>query len=594
MLVVLSAVTLIADYAFAAIPIYPRGFYLTGMIDLSYRDFSSEASTDGRHTIKRETTRFEQRYKLNLSGHIWKPKFALFNAGVTFKHSKIETDTASTNQKNIGYDLNIRFFPYRATTLQVYAAKYDYTTSGETQLSSFDASSRIWGGNLVFARSRNFAVILSYQNWVYSSERFILRPKAPDEDDFFFDDFDGPGLAIIEQKKVPEKIESTRYGITLKGNIKALRSKYTLRYERLNYTNPVNKFTADSLNANINTLIKKDISLITYSSYSDNSISKTFNLNTSMRLNTSRNLTQTYSYEFFQADYNNTKAETSYSNALRAAITYRITSRLLARGDLYYRITKRDGTTNDMGSAGLDYMRPIKNIFNFRSFYRFTMQKSDDTGKDLSEHRFGLRLSTRTLRWAEMYTSYDLNIRDYKRSNSIEHLFIAGMEGRGPGRLVWLMEGKYAILETSGMETAGQAFAGDLFDRQTLADTNAGDYSYYSFTGKISYPFKIRMRVSFSGTYTGGQVGSRALQRVSFDGRISYRIISNMYLVASWLEGHESLEGRPDQTTRIQDIKINYRIRGTFLDLEYRIMNKDNGFSTQESRNLYIKLRRPI
>lgn len=583
------------DYASASIPIYPRGFYLTGMIELSYRDFRSESSREGGHTTRRDRTVFEQNYKLNLSGHIWKPKFALFRAGVTFNNTKNERDNDSTNEKNIGYDLNIRFFPYRATTLQLYAAKYDYDTTGDSKVSSFNASSRIWGGNLVYARSRNFAVILTYQDWAYSSERFVLRPKKPDEDDFFFfDSFDGPQFAVIETKKVPEEIRSTRYGITLKGTVNALRSKYTLRYEHLDYTNPFNKLTAESLSASINTLIKKDISILTYSSYSDNSISKIFTLNTSVRLNTSKNLTQTYSYEFFQADYANPETETSYSNAVRATVTYRVTNRLIARGDLYYRTTKRDGTSDDFGSAGLDYARTVRNTFNIRSFYRFSMFQSDDSGREMSEHRFGIRLSTRTLRRAEIYTSYDFNFRDYRRSNSMEHLFIAGVEGRGPERLVWMMEGRYSLLKAERMESVGQAFTGDFFNRQTLANINAGDYNYYSFTGKVTYPFRIRLRASLSGTYTGGQLGSRSLQRVSFEGRISYRVFTNLYLVAYWTEGHDAVEGRPDMMVRIQNIQINYRIRSTYLDLEYRIMNRDNGFTNQESKYLYMKLRRPI
>ncbi len=606
---------------------YPRGFNLSGVAEITYRQFSSESSSVRSRAS--ESSRFEQKLRLNLHGHIWKPKFAVFTAGVTLRNADFKSRSSDSNSKNIGYDVRLRFFPYRVTSLSLYASKFDYTTDGSSAFSSYDATSKTIGGTLVFAKSRKFIALLNYQKWQYETDRLVTRPERPDEggdpfmDNFYYghdyydDEFEHAPARPIKwvTKRVTERYESTRYGIGFIGLISSVNTHYRINYDNMDYSTPFSKLYSRSLSANVYTVMKKNFSISNLFSYFDNTISKSLSLTSTVRINTVPKLSQTYGYEYYRVSYKDSRQEDSQSQAVRASLHYRFSARLRARADLYYRLTKIDGVSENFGTAGIDYSGPIKDTMNLAAYYRFSAEKSDIERADFNDHRAGFKLSTRTLRWGELYAHYIFSYRIYNMAGkSTQHSLLAGVKGRGPGRLTWNLENEYSYRETTGYTYRIPVPEGYPYDMGDYYDYYTGYFDYFdtddeegreyvvrgmktqynTVKGRISYPFSRVVRLHSSSSYTFGTAGSRNYQRFAFQGRINYNILRNLSLHAWWMEQLTDSEGFRKRRVSTQNLEIEYRLRKLFVSLDYRIVTTDSGLSELKTKYLFLRVRRPI
>ncbi|MBI5043273.1 MAG: hypothetical protein HZC10_05475 [Nitrospirae bacterium] len=102
---------------------YAQGFSWSGMIELSFRE-RIERSNTGDSIVKTDQKTFQQRYFLNLNGHIIDPRFAIFSIGTTFTHTWDELNDADSRTKDYGYNISTTLFPQRFFPLTLYTNRF--------------------------------------------------------------------------------------------------------------------------------------------------------------------------------------------------------------------------------------------------------------------------------------------------------------------------------------------------------------------------------------------------------------------------------------------------------------------------------------
>ncbi|MBE0427439.1 MAG: hypothetical protein IBX72_12455 [Nitrospirae bacterium] len=587
---------------------YPKRFRFTGLIELTYRDYSIESSYYG-YKSKSGWTSFEQRYKLGLKGYIYHPKLVTFSTSVTFRKEK--ADEISGNEwstKDINYDLLASFLPTRPVSLDLFALKTDSTIEG-WGAAPYDIASNFYGARLRYASRKYPSVRLEYNHWDYTIERekgFIVSDN--DHDHFFFF---GKRELIIEKKIVKEKTSIDRFSANINGLVKAINTRYNITGDLSDYVSPLRSYKGKNLTTNTYTTIKKENMLSTSFQYSDIDIIKLKRFATNLRLSPIGRLHHSYEYEYFTSE---TEREKTDSHTISNYLRYRFSRMIFGTAQLRYRFGKRDGVREDSYyvNTGLNYGRSIRD-FDLTSYYKFSLSKDERRGEyKYMENSLGIGLSTRKFRLGRIYSNYDISFRKFDFSykaleasdmiseeiSFIEHRIRAGINGKGPGRAYW------------NIEAEGRIFDSEMKDHRTgfwLGEQHwAEKIRHYTLTGDIGYPVGQRGLAILKASYTTGKTNSENVERYYYEGRINYRLLKNLNVLAWWREefrnkgwwaGLPTVErGRREFGWKIREyqIELYYLLHRIKISMEYNAYRSEEGPFSTEYKRLFVKLSRPF
>jgi len=166
---------------------YLKKFRLTGLVELSYRDYSVSSTYRGRKS-ESGLSSFEQRYKLGLQGYVYHPKLVTFSTSVTFRKEKTDFDSGGGERdaKDINYNFSATFLATRPVSMDVYGSRTDSTIEG---VAPYDITSNYYGTRLYFRHRKYPSVRLEYNHWDYTIEREkSFRVRVDEEDDDEEDD----------------------------------------------------------------------------------------------------------------------------------------------------------------------------------------------------------------------------------------------------------------------------------------------------------------------------------------------------------------------------------------------------------------------
>lgn len=562
---------------------YPK-YRFYGLIELTYLDYST-ARTDDEQKLKSEASSFQQRYKLGAVGFIIHPKLALYSADVTFRHATTKQgngEDSKATERELGYSLFMRLLPQRPYSLDVYASRSTGTVSSEPA-EPYDITSNTYGltlrlslKDLPFLKSKKAAprngngndrlqedlpsVTLQYNHWDYDSDRSSGRA------------------------------ETDRYGIDIKGRVKAIRTRYGLVYEFVDYSRPGRSYDSQYLRATTDTILSRGKSLLTTSfQYASVDISRYANFTAELSLTPTERFSHDYSYAYYHFETGPAKSD---SHNVRGTWGYTFTNRIFGRGTAFYGITTSDGEREDgFGTAAALHYGADLNSLDFSSTYRFAYRDMSEAG-EVIENNLELGLRTRKLKWGTIYSNYSFTHQTTSNQGKlIEHIFRTGVRGRGPGRAFWNVEGEYDHL-TNDMDGALIILPGG---PEALGILGAGKTSFYSLTAEAGYPLGRRGLVTVKGNYTSGTADSKDFSRYYYEARLNYRLLRNLAFVGWFREGLDRrIETAFDRKVREYEGRLYYRLRRVFLSAEYKRWTTEEGPVTTEVRRLYLKLTRPI
>ena len=587
---------------------YMKRFRFTGLVELTYRDYSVSSTYRGRKSESGWTS-FEQRYKLGLQGYVYHPKLMNFKTSVTFRKEKADRESGGNyDQKDINYDFSASFLATRPVSLDVYGLKTD-TTIERVTTSPYDITSNSYGARLSFSRRKYPSVMLEYNHWDYTIER-QKGFRVMDED--FFDDEDEGGL-IVEKKRVKEKTSSDRFSLKLKGYLKSINTHYNITGYLSDYESPFRKYKGKHLTANTYTVIKKENLVSTHFNYTDIDIFKLTRFATNARLSPIGRLHHSYGYEYLTSSTDRERIDShTVSNYLR----YTFSKLIHGTARFRYTFGKRDGVSEDSYdiSTGLHYGRFLGD-FDFTSYYKFNLSKHERYGEYyFMENFLGVGLSTRKFVWGKIYSNYDITSRKYdfnssfnkpedsdrlqEKANSLEHRIRVGINGRGPGRAHWGMEAEAIIFDSELNDHRGGFWYGE--------ELWADKIRHYTISGDISYPVGRKGVATVRAGYTTGTTNSEPVEKYYYEGRLNYRLFKNLNLLAWWREEWRNKgwwAGTPTVESRRRDfgwkvrehqIELYYLLYKTTLSLEYNVFWSEEGPLTTEYKRLYVKLSRPF
>lgn len=181
--------------------VYPTRFSFDGLVELTYKNYDISVSSGNRTTSSSYST-FEQKYRIGLQGFVYNPRLLVFWSHITYSDELIpkSKDTQKTDSKNVQYDLSAVFLPYRPVTLTMFATRYDYSFRGIT-FSDTDIHLNEYGAFLT-SFSKNLPAV-----------RF----------EYYHQDVTSSTL-----KNSSQKSETTRYWLNIHGNLKFIKTQYTL------------------------------------------------------------------------------------------------------------------------------------------------------------------------------------------------------------------------------------------------------------------------------------------------------------------------------------------------------------------------------
>lgn len=579
-----------------------KPFRLTGIIQLIYRQYTTE-TTNQTGTLKSESNEWEQLYKLRAEGYIWKPKFAVFKAEVSYLGRDSEYDYASADYKektkSISYYASLQFFPRRPISLSLFAMQIDTTRENGY---SFDTPSKGYGGSLVIARRKwPVNIMLSYNHWDYTAERFVTLREEPGGEDNWDDwgdwndgggyddwgDWDDNAFPQYKTVLIKDKRERDSYKLKLTGHIKKYRTRFNASYELIRQKAFALDNTIQIISLNTWTLIKKNWPLSTQFLYQGMDFYDLWSFRAFTTLPRIKNLSHSYSVEFMEAKY---KASEWSSNEIknssygvRALYTYTITHRFRIRGDLFYRHAKRNEEKVDYYSIGLDYSRPIKGLqlsASYDFFYRNSSVK--DT---YYQNSLYVDISTTKLKWGRIFSKYNFILRNYSQGETYETYLILGTEIRGPGKAHTTFEGEYYYAQSEGNNLLSNTYYEPI-------SKNSRTYMHYALSGTIFYSPWKKLQCSSSVRYYN-TIEPGDYTRFAYEFRVNYSILRNLYLSSFWKEEYTS-SNSTDMQSRYYGININYRYRQVFLNLEYNIYESEDDWTDTNVHTLFVRLSRPI
>jgi hypothetical protein len=595
---------------------YPK-YRFTGLIEFVYRDYTTTSKNNGR-SIESGWTSFEQRYRLGLKGYIYHPKLITYSASITYVKDKTDYERGGErDSKNINYYYAASILKTLPVSLDVYGSKVD-STNEATGVAPYDISSNSYGARLSVSMRKYPSVILEYDHWEYTIEREkIFRVTRDDEEDDFFDfyedDYGETEEEIFEKKRVREKTSQDRFGINVKGFLKAINTNYYVSGDLSEYTSPSRSFDGKNLTINTNTLIKKSNRLYTYFQYYDIDYIKQTRFSTTADLSPIGRLSHSYKYEYFTSDSDRLKAE---SHAVSNYLGYRFSSRFFGTARFRYRFGKMDGVREDIYDiyGGLNYTRPIRD-YDFASYYSFAYdRKESDEDYELMQNSLGVSLSTRKIIWGKIYSNYDFSFTTYdfsyssgepgvsdrrtENSDSFGHRFRVGMNRKLPGRAYYNIEAEVRIVDSD------TTHARVLWYRE---EQWAEKIRHYTFTGDAGYPIGLRGLATFKASYTIGETNSENVQKYYYEGRFNYRLLRNLNFLAWWREDWRNKGWWAGTTvltrsarraygwkTREYQIQIYYLFYKATVSLEYNSYKVEEGPYETDYKRLYLRVSKSL
>jgi hypothetical protein len=231
------------------------------------------------------------------------------------------------------------------------------------------------------------------------------------------------------------------------------------------------------------------------------------------------------------------------------------------------------------------------------------------------QNSLGFGLSTRKFPWGKIYANYDVSLTKHDYSyfvgesvdsdrkssefHSLGHRFRVGMNRKLPRRAYCTIEAEARIVDTE-TEDRGMVFWSGQYQW-------AEKIRHYTIRGDVGYPVGLRGLATFKASYTTGQTNSENVENYYYEGRLNYRLLRNLNLLAWWREERRSSgwwAGRAEFTTslgggygwrkREYQIEAIYLIYRTSLSLEYNFSREKEGPYTTEYKRLYLKLSRPF
>lgn len=584
---------------------YIKRFRFTGLVELTFRDYST-SSTYNRRNTESAWISFEQRYKLGLQGYVYHPKLLTFLTSVTFRKEKTDWESDYVRDaKDINYDFSAYFLATTPVSLDVYGSRTDSTIEG-TGTAPYDFTSNFYGARLSFRNRKYPSVRLEYNHWDYTIDR---------EKGFrVMDGYPGEGL-IIERKRVKEKTVTDRFSLNVNGYLKSVNTRYNITGHLSDYSSPYRDYTGKILTADTYTVIKKENMLSTNFNYSDIDTFKLTRFATNARLSPIGQLHHSYEYEYLTSE---TEREETDSHTFRNYLRYRFSRLVSGTAQFRYRFGKRNGASEDAYdiNIALNYGRPIRD-FDFTSYYKFNLSDDERNGEfKYMENSLGVGLSTRKFRWGKIYATYDISFRniDYtytsfstepedadtlsEKADSLEHKIRAGINGKGPGRAYWNIEAEARFFDS----TTDDHRSGFWFGEEDWAD----EIRHYTISGDIGYPIGRRGVATVTAEYTTGTTNSEPVEKYYYEGRLNYRLLRNLNLIAWWREEWRNKgwwAGRPTAETlrreygwktREYQIELYYVIYRLTISLEYHVYWLEEGPFSSDYKRLYVRLSRPF
>jgi len=584
---------------------YLKKFRFTGLVEFTFRDYSVSSEYYGRKS-EYGWTSFEQRYKLRLQGYVYHPKLVTFSTSVTFRKEKTDRESADARDvKDINYDFSATFLGTTPVSLDVYGSRYDSSIEG-LGTAPYDITSNYYGARLYFRNRKYPSVRLEYNHWDYTLEREKGFRVMNDEYGYL----DREGL-IVEKKRVNEETSIDRFSLNVNGSLKAINTQYNLNAYLSDYTSPFRNYMGKHLTANTYTVIKKENTLSTYFNYTDIDIFKLTRFATNVILFPIGRLYHSYGYEYLTSE---TERENTDSHTVSNLLRYRFSRLIYGTAQLRYKFGTRDGSREDSYdiNIGLNYGKPIKD-FDFISYYKFNLSREERYGEyKYMENSLGVGLSTRKFMWGKLYTNYDISLWKFdsssresddsdgisESSDSLEHRIRAGINGKGPGRAYWNIEAEARIFDSK----LNDHRSGFWFGEETWAEK----IRHYTISGDIGYPIGRRGVATARAGYTTGTTDSEPVEKYYYEGRLNYRILRNLNLLAWWREefrnkgwwaGTPTVESRIREfgwKTREYQVELYYVIYRAKLSLEYNSHWVDEGPFSSEYKRLYVKMSRPF
>lgn len=573
---------------------YAKRFQFYGLVELEYRDYSMESSSYG-HKSETGWTSFEQLYRLGLRGYVYNPKLVTFSTSVTFRKEKTDYDSGSEwTAKDINYDLSASFLPTRPVFLDVYALKTDSTIEGRG-IAPYDISSNFYGAILCYASRKYPSIRLEYNHWDYT----------------------------IERERVEQKTDMNRFSVNINGFLEAVNTRYNITGYLSDYSSPLIKYDGKEVRITTYTTITKEDLLSMYFHHTDIDFIKLTRFATNLRLKPIGRLYHNYGYEYLT---NETEREKTDSHSISNYLRYRFSRMIFGMANLRYRFGKRDGVREESYdiNTGLYYGKTIKD-FDFTSSYKFALTKEERYGDyKFMGHSLDIGLSTRKFKVGKVYANYVIELRKYDftyspreddfeddfydefeesylvptKTDSLEHRVRSGINGKGPGRAYWNIEAEIRFFDSDIKDHRTGFWIGD----EQLAE----EIRHYTLTGDIGYRFGRRGLTTFRASYTTGETNSEHVERYYYEGRVNYRILRNLSLLAWWMEewrnkgwwaATPTVDSRRREfgwKTREYQVKLSYLLRRITVSLEYNGYRLEEGPFSTEYKRLYLKLSRPF
>lgn len=589
---------------------YPKRFKLSGLIELSYRDYYYKIP-GARKDVEYHTSFFEQTYGVGAGGYIYHPRLAVFTSRLTFTDIRqlASVGGGKTNSQALGYHLTITFLPYRPIALAVYAGNTDYEVSPEGNFINAD-----WAGTHD-----------TYSRY-YGARLKIDKPNLP----FMRLEYRHEEYTRFNAGRGHYKYQSDEYTLDFRGNLRFYYTRYLGLLQYVDYSSSAINYKAKYARLNLMSTLMPGVLLQNSFNYSEIDYAKFLGFSSNLSITRSELFNQYYSYYYYHSEYKfqgiqqqgiagATTKETT--NSLNGSWTYRFLNGLASSLALNYGIRNNDETTDFYGiSFSTSYGRTLWNL-NFSPRYRFLLRKDELRG-DLMENNLELDLVTRNYRWGVLYSNYSFTISNEKikfnRSTAdegfgfdeetfetgvteidrITQSLRTGIRGRGPSRRLsraqWNVEGEIffsdATIKRQRQDVFGEE---DMFDEQPKTETIKRKLRRYSLLGNMSYPVGW-VAIFFNTGYSIGESNEKKLRRFFFEERLQYPVLRNLYIYLRWKEIWEKIADNPDHRAEEYEVSAEYRIGKTTISATGTVLRTEGDGNEIYLRRLFFKLRRII
>lgn len=564
--------------------VYPKKFSISGLIELTYKDYSTETSNG--HDHKSSYSVLQQRYSLALKGYIYHPKLAVFTTRVTFIDYKTLSSTSvlKPETKSLIYEMSAIFLPYRPVSLTTYAMRSAFTVGG-LPTNPYDNTIMNYGA-LLFINLRKLPSIR------FEYYHLDVTPQGS------------------QQNK--KKTKNDSYYLNIKGTLNPIRTQYSLNFGFSNISTAIAERKTKFADIYANTGFKK-FSLINFFHYYDQEISKTLGIYSNLQFNRGKRFLHDYYYSYakFEETFNDTTTN-RVKHDIRGFFSYRILTNLNSSLSLNYGLNKdEDGKWKYYAiSTALNYSRPVKSLY-LVSFYRFIVKNDEKLGK-FNEHLISLDLTTRQFRWGRLFTSYNFTILDgmFKIQPSQEsvdfgiqeepqegkyktttHTLIIGTRGRAFTRASWSAEAEY-IHSDSTKERPKKYFDYSDFSDSDILKTER-KRNYYVLVGEIMYPLGRRgANLNLRTGYNFGESDSKEFKKLYYELKLILPIARRLSLSSWWREAWYAIGGNPDRKVREYQILVNYGRGQLRLSVEYWVTVEEEETRKREDTRLILKAKR--